>query len=130
MKTTLQWTSFALLGSMLAAGTGCNGGFSLRSPDQYGKDSQALIDGKKAEMQACYDGVLKTTPGAAGKVTVKFTWEKSSGKIMNVAADPAGSTAPAPVQECVVKSLQGLVLNPGDAKQGDGTWSVDFAPKS
>jgi hypothetical protein len=118
--------SIVVLSSAFALLTGCNGGFALRNPAQYSKDTQALFDGKRAEMQACYDGVLKGAPTAAGKVAVKFTWEKSTGKLINPAVDAGGSTAPAPVQECVTKSLNGLVLNPGDAKQGDGTWVFEF----
>ena len=109
----------------LSAVAGCS--FAARSPDMFRDDTKKLFETKHNEMKACYDGVLKGTPGAAGKVTVHFTWEKSTGALQNPAVDPAATTAPAPVQECVTKHLGGLVMNPADAREGQGTWAFDFA---
>lgn len=110
----------------LSAVAGCS--FAARSPDMFRDDTKKLFDTKGNDMKACYDGVLKGTPGAAGKVTVNFQWEHGTGALQNPTVDAAKTTAPAPVQECVTKNLGGLVMNPADSRDGQGSWSFDFAP--
>lgn len=104
---------------------GCT--FYARSPDQYRDDTSNLLATKSAELNTCYDNAAKTTPGISGKVTVKFTVEKKSGKVLNVTADPARTTAPQPLIDCVVNSINGLVLAPPDQRNGDATFEYDFA---
>ena len=41
-------------------------------------------------------------------------------------ADAAKTQAPDALQQCVVKSLDGLALNPPDANPGDGTFEYQF----
>jgi hypothetical protein len=113
MKTTL------LLVASLALGA-CS--FAARSPEMYRDDTAKALATKNGEIQACYDGVLKGNPGAAGKVTVKFDVETESGKISHVTVDKAQTTAPDPVADCVMRSIDGLTLNPPDARKGEGTW--------
>jgi hypothetical protein len=71
--------------------------------------------------------VLASTPGVGGKVTVTFDVETEGGKIVNVVVDKANTTAPAPVAECVTKSLAGLGLNPPDKRLGQATFVYEFA---
>jgi hypothetical protein len=104
---------------------GCT--FMARSPDQYRDDTSNLLSTKSAELNACYDNVVKTEPAAAGKVTVVFTVETKTGKITNVAADPARTTAPPSLVSCVVTAINGLVLNPPDQRTGNATFEYDFA---
>jgi hypothetical protein len=104
---------------------GCT--FYARSPDQYRDDTSNLLATKSAELNTCYDDASKTTPGISGKVTVKFTVEKKSGKVLNVTADPTRTTAPQPLIDCVVNSINGLVLAPPDQRNGDATFEYDFA---
>jgi len=75
-----------------------------------------VLSTKSAELNTCYDNAVKTEPAAAGKVTVLFTVEKKTGKISNVTADPARTTAPQSLVTCVVTAINGLVLNPGDQR--------------
>jgi hypothetical protein len=115
---------------LLIAGTavlvsGC--GFAARSPEMYRDDTKAVLDTKSNDIRACYDGVLKATPGAAGKVTVKFEVETEQGKIVNVAVDKANTTAPDPVAECVTKSISGLGLTPPDKRVGQATFVWEFS---
>ena len=65
-------------------------------------------------------------PGVGGTVTVKFTWSSEDGTLKDTVVDPAGSSAPAEVQQCVTKALTGLTLDPKDAKDGMGTWKFEF----
>ena len=98
-----------------------------RSPDQYRDDTSNLLASKSPELNSCFDNARKTTPGASGKVTVRFSVEKKTGKIVNAAADPSRTTAPQPLIDCVIASLNGLVLSPPDQRNGDATFEYDFA---
>jgi hypothetical protein len=129
MKTTI------LSLTALALATGCS--VAARSPDMYANDTKAVLEKKNEEIRSCYDGVLKSKPGTAGKVTVKFEVLTDSGKITNVSVDQANSTAGDEVAACVTKSIDGLVLTPADVRKGEGTWVYEFtappapaAPKS
>lgn len=110
--------------SLAALAVGCSG--ALRSPEMYRDDTAKVFETKTGDMKACYDDVLKATPGAGGTVTVKFTWSSEDGTLKDTVVDPAASTAPAEVQGCVTKALTGLTLDPKDAKDGLGSWTFDF----
>jgi hypothetical protein len=103
-------------------------GCALRGPEMFHDDTAKLFDAKQGDMKACYDNVLKGAPTAAGKVTVHFTWEPGTGKLLGTTVDKAATTAPEPVQQCVTHALDGLVINPADKKEGQGTWTFEFAP--
>lgn len=116
--------SFCLV-SVVAALTGCS--FYARSPAQYRDDTSNLLATRAAELNTCYDNAAKTTPGIGGKVAVRFMVEKKTGRVMNAAADPARTTAPQPLIDCVLTSVNGLVLTPPDQRDGDATFEYDFA---
>jgi hypothetical protein len=98
----------------------------------YRDDTTKVLATKNNEIGACYDGVLKGTPGAGGKVTVTFDVKDDTGVIENVKVDPAGTTAPPPVAECVTKAISGgLSIAPPDARLGKATYVYEFAaPKT
>jgi hypothetical protein len=98
-----------------------------RSPDAYRDDTKKVLDTKNADIRACYDQVLKEDPSAHGTVTVKFDVETDQGAIGNVSVDATHTTAPAPVAECVTKSLPGLTIAPPDARTGAATWVYEFS---
>lgn len=114
--------SFGLL--MLLAAAGCS--FHARSPDEYRDATQALLDSKSADIKTCYDAALKGKTDLAGTVTVHFTVEAETGKIGNVQADAAKTQAPEVLQQCVIKSIDGLALNPPDANPGDASFEYQF----
>jgi uncharacterized lipoprotein len=117
-----------IVSSLVLALGGCS--FIARSPDQYRDDTSNLLATKGAELNNCYDLAAKANPSAAGKVTVQFTVEKKTGKIGNVTADPARTAAPQPLIDCVLTAINGLVLNPGDQRNGSATFEYDFARPS
>lgn len=125
MKTML------LIAASLATLAGCSA--ALRSPEMYRDDTAKVLATKNDAIHACYDNVLKATPGASGKVTVKFDVETEAGKLQNIAVDKANSTAPDAVGECVTKNLEGLAISPPDGKLGQATFVYEFtaptAPK-
>jgi hypothetical protein len=104
--------------------TGCS--FAARTPEMYRDDTKAVLETKNNDIRACYDGVLKGTPGAGGKVTVKFNVETEAGKFTNIAVDKPNTTAPADVADCVVKSINGLGVTPPDKREGEATFVWDF----
>jgi hypothetical protein len=116
------------LGSMgvalIVLQTGCS--FAARSPTTYRDDTQAALEAKNAEIQSCYDGVLASMPGAQGRVTVSFEIETEHGRVTNVRLDPANSTAPPAVAECVTRNIEGVAIHPPDRRTGIGTWVYEF----
>jgi len=128
MKTTILF-SFASLTALGILATGCS--FAARSPEMYRDDTAKLLETKNNDIRACYDNVLKTTPGAGGKVTVKFDVAEETGTIQNVVVDKPSTTAPDPVADCVKNGLTGLTLTPGDARLGQASFVYEFSqPKS
>ena len=119
MKTPL------LIFVSLAAVSGCS--FAARSPEMYRDDTKAVLEKKNDAIRACYDGVLKSTPTAQGRVTVKFDVAEDTGKIGNVTVDRTQTTAPDPVSDCVVKNIDGLTIDPPDQRKGEAMWVYDFA---
>jgi hypothetical protein len=115
----------SLLG-LLACVAGCS--FAARSPDMYRDDTAALLETRNDQIRACYDEALKTNKDLQGRVSVKFLVEHKTGQIKNITPDPAGTTAPEPLTQCVVNGLQGLVLAPGDQRDGDATFVYEFMP--
>ena len=108
----------------------CGCQFSARSPEDYAKDTQTLLESRGAQLKTCYDTVLKTDEAAAGSVVVSFTVEEETGVLKDINADPS-STAPAAVQQCLIQSMQGLQLDPPDAREGQAkfTYVFQFAPR-
>jgi hypothetical protein len=109
---------------LLALAAGCS--FHARSPDEYRDATQALLETKSTDIKTCYDEALKGKSDLAGTVTVHFTVEAETGKLSNISADAAKTQAPEVLTQCVVKSLDGLALNPPDANPGDGTFEYHF----
>lgn len=124
MKTTL------VISLSLAALAGCS--VAARSPEMYRDETNKVLAAKNEEIRACYDGVLKSTPGASGRVTVHFDMpadgDQNAGKVANVQVDPGGTTAPPPVAECVTKTITGAgPLNPPDKRLGQATYTWEFS---
>ena len=124
MQHRWSW-SLAGLGALVFTLGGCSASFYARSPEDYKSATRALLESKQSSFTSCYEGVLTGTPDAAGTVAVKFVVEEKTGKITSPAALPE-STAPAPLQQCVVQGLDGLVLDPPDQRKGLATMTFDF----
>jgi len=121
-------TTFIKLGTfaLLAAATGCE--FHARSPEDYRDVTQALLDTKAGDIKACYDGALKGQKDLQGRVTVQFVVEAETGKLKDVKVDPAGTTAPEVLSQCITTNVSGLALTPPDKRDGIATWVYDFTP--
>jgi hypothetical protein len=115
---------------MLAAGlvaslTACG---SLRTVDAYRADTTKLLATRSAQLQRCYEAALTADGKAAGTVTVQFVIESDSGAISKPTVEPARSTAPPALGQCVVKAIDGLVLAPSDSQEARATFVYEFKP--
>ena len=112
--------------ALAAVATACE--FHARSPEDYRDVTQALLDTKAPDIKACYDGALKGQKDLQGRVTVQFVVEAETGRIKDVKVDPAGTTAPEVLSQCVSTAIGGLALTPPDKRDGIATWVYDFSP--
>jgi hypothetical protein len=101
---------------------------TARSQAVYAADASRLLETRNSDLQRCYNEVLKTHPGAAGVVTVKFVVLPSSGTIKDATIDRAQTTAPDVVNRCVLDSMVGLDLAPPDRNEGHATFVYEFKP--
>jgi hypothetical protein len=123
MKTT--FTKLSLL-ALAAGATACE--FHARGPEDYRDATQAVLDTKAQDIKACYDGALKGQKELQGRVTVQFVVEAETGLIKDVKVDPAGTTAPEVLSQCVTTAISGLALTPADKRDGIATFVYDFSP--
>ncbi len=116
----------ALVGILLLS-TACQ--FVARSPEDYAKDTKALVAKKQDKMKSCYDEILKKDKKAAGVVAVKFSVEPKTGIVKNTTVDDGATTAPTNVQQCVLDQMKDLTLDPPDQREGLGSFSIEFKPE-
>ena len=112
---------------IVAAGltlTGCS--FAARSAEMYRKDTRELLATRNGDLDACYETAHDKDKSLAGTVVVRFTLESDTGKIVDTKVLEGDTTAPEPLQQCVLDSLEGLALKPGDERQGDATFTWKF----
>lgn len=118
-------TSLIALAASVSILAGCS--FAARSPEMYRDDTQKVLETRNEQIRACYDEALKGSPGAGGKVTVNFEVSDDTGAIQNVVVDEAATTAPPALGECVRTNIEGLALDPVDARLGVATFEYDFS---
>jgi len=109
---------------LLSLAAGCS--VMKRSPEQYRTDTRDLLDTKSSKIRSCYDEFLAKTPDANGTVVVDFLVEKKTGTITDIQVNAEETKAPASLQTCVTKSIEGLVLTPVDRRDGDAKFSWTF----
>lgn len=123
----MQQRSLQVLGLLALASmfSGCS--FHARGPEDYRKAVRKVLDSRNKQVESCYKSELKSDEAAKGKVVVKFDVEPSSGNIANAKIVEKQTTANAALQQCVLKSLDGLKLDPADQRKGEATFSWDFS---
>jgi hypothetical protein len=99
--------------------------FQARSPEEYRKDTRAVLAARTADIRSCYDDALKINPNATGNVVVRFVVARQTGVVTGAEILPQ-TTAPAPVPECIRLAMYGLALQPPDARDGEATFVWTF----
>jgi hypothetical protein len=117
-------TKIALIVLAGSMALGCQ--FNARSAEDYQKETAQLLESRADQLKSCYDEILKTDSKAAGTVTVNFSVEPKTGSIVNPSVDAEKSTASEPLQQCVVTALEGLALDPPDAREGVASFTYEF----
>lgn len=118
--------SYIILSSLLAAAlaSGCAG--VKRDTETYRADTRTLLETKDSAIKTCYDQALVDDQSVGGEVLVRFKVEKKTGRIHDVAVDPAGTQAPEALSACVVRAVDGLVLDPVDRREGIASYKYTF----
>jgi len=108
----------------IAATAACSG--TSRGLEAYRSDTQKVLDTRNAQLKACYDETLKADRMASGTVTLQFVVEKKTGAFTKASVDPANTTAPNPLWQCVLRVVDGLKLEPADKNEGRATFVYEF----
>lgn len=116
--------TLSLLLPIVASSTACS--FVARDTPTYETDTSKLLDTRADALQACYDKQLGFNPQLAGKLTVTFTVEKKTGKLIQLAYDKNQTTVSEGLATCVVAALEGLKLDPVDQRDGVATFVYTF----
>lgn len=103
---------------------GCS--FYARSPDSYRAAVRDVLDQKRPEVQECYKRTVESDEAATGRVIAKFDIEPKSGKIVRPEVMSEGTTANEALQQCVLRSLEGLTLDPPDQRKGEAVFVWEF----
>lgn len=122
---TLRITGIAAIGLLSLSLGACS--FAARDAEGYRSATRTLLESQSAALTTCYEGVKAADPGARGVVVVDFNVDADTGTLSGPEIIPGTTTAPAPLQQCVISSLDGLVLEPADRRRGDATFSWEFA---
>ena len=107
-----------------AYAVGCT--YMARGPEDYKRDTRAVLETRSGDVKACYDAALKQDKNLSGNVIVHFTVEHETGAVKEATVLPE-STAPEALGNCIVNSLNGLTLDPPDERDGDATFTWEFA---
>lgn len=125
---SLHGPSGMILSTLLLAASAVVPGCTClaRDAETYRADTRSLVETKNAAIKSCYDAALVADPKLDGQVTVKFKVEKKTGKILDAAVDKEQTKAPDSLSECIVKAVDGLVLDPVDQRDGLATFRWTF----
>jgi hypothetical protein len=114
----------AVLAAVLLTSGACS--YLARDTPTYERDTAALLDTRSDAVQACYDAELTRNRSQVGKLTVHFTVEKRTGKLIKLEWDRNRSSVSDTLATCVVSALYGLELAEADRREGDATFSYVF----
>jgi hypothetical protein len=103
---------------------GCS--FAARDANAYRDATRALLETKNDTIKGCYDEALKKNATVAGNVVVTFKVQPKTGQLSKVKIDKAQTTAPKSLARCVTHALEGLTLQPPDAREGNASFRWEF----
>ena len=117
-----------LVTTTLALGA-CSGSFAMRDATSYQADTRTMLQGAGDQVKACYDRALAQDESVSGTVVVNFKVQAETGMVTEAMVDEAESTAPASLSDCVLGTLDGLVLEPAAENEGQATFRWNFSPR-
>jgi hypothetical protein len=125
MKVSISpWGAKQMLGCIVLVGSACS--YVARDTPAYERDTSALLDTRTQALHSCYDAELARNPSLVGKLTVHFTVEKRTGKIIALEWDRNRSTVSETLATCVTSALYGLELAEADRRDGVATFTYAF----
>ncbi len=124
----MKTTSMLVVALTALAASGCS--YHARDAESYRKVTREVLETRNADIKDCYDKALKNDPKVSGVVVVKLKVEKDTGVIKDVHIDDQATTAPKDLGQCVVGALDGLKIDPPDARDADAEFSWELAVKS
>jgi hypothetical protein len=116
--------SILIIGSLVAL-SGCS--FYARGSKDYREAVRTVLDTKSGAIEGCYKSELQGNDKAQGKVVVHFDVAPKTGEFTNADVVKDQTTANKPLQKCVLSAIEGLKLDPPDARKGDATFAWDFS---
>jgi hypothetical protein len=118
-----------ILSLLLVSGASIGCSTLVRDAAMFETDTAKLLETKNPQVKQCYDEALKADPKVGGNVGVHFMIQRETGNVMDPKIDPALTTAPESLSQCVLAAFNGLVLAPPDnGNDGVGTWVYEFKP--
>jgi len=116
-------TSLSLCIASVAFLGGCS--FMARDAETYKSDTRSVLERNKTGVKACYDDAEAANQELNGKTVVNFTVQAKTGQFVNASIDPS-STAPDALNQCILKTVEGLNLDPVDQRDGNATFTWKF----
>ncbi|HEX2735198.1 MAG TPA: hypothetical protein VHM70_26525 [Polyangiaceae bacterium] len=130
-RLSFKRLSFNRLGGFVALTIASSALFACtyyaRGPEDFRKDTRALVEPKAPEIRACYEKLLKKDEKLKGTVAVQFLIKKKTGEFSDV---KVAGDAPDSLKKCVVKVFEGLKLEPVDERDGRGEFVYEFKSDS
>jgi hypothetical protein len=109
------------------ATVGC--GHFARGTTEYSVDVRQMLASRNDAVSVCYGRVLEQMPIAAGTVAIKFHVVPETGRLGQTRINPAKTTAPEPVQRCILENLDKMQLDPPDVNEAVGEVVWNFTPR-
>jgi hypothetical protein len=109
------------------AAVGC--GHFARETTEYSVDVRQMLASRNDAVSLCYGRVLEQMPTAAGTVALRFRVVPETGRLAKTRINPAKTTAPEPVQRCILENLDEMKLDPPDVNEAVGEVVWNFTPR-
>lgn len=115
-----------IMGVSLAA---CSASLAVRDATSYQADTRTVLMSHNNQVKACYDQALAQDQSTTGTVVVNFKVKAESGDIYDTEVNQDETTAPTSLSQCVLRTLDGLKLDPPDKNEGHASFRWDFNPR-
>lgn len=122
LRTSRVLPLLTLVG-VVCSSTACS--FVMRDQATYRSDTRQVLEQRQSKVSSCYEEQLERDQTVEGTTVVNFVVEAKTGQFLQAEVDPS-STAPEPLNQCILAALDGLALDPEDQRQGNATFTWRF----